>query len=561
MISMRIKILALNSMEKKCPKGHFSIMIAYGELPAEPTANRSGAMQGLTLPYHIFVHFGIQFLLDPSCNRLPFVVQSSHRVPVSRGLHLYIGVGAPENGEIFSLRGLGMQKKDINMLSGSITKGLLLICVPVMIMNVITSLFNIVDMTILKNFDTDGLAVGAVGVCSAPIGLISNLVIGIATGANVIVANYIGQRDQRRINRATGTAVALSAAAGLLLAAAGVLFAEVFLEWVNCPPELLARATPYFRMYFAGIPLLMVYNFCGSLLRASGDSQTVMKISIIGGAAKICATYLFVAIFRMGIIGVAVSTIVSWLVFSSLSLASLCLNRGSVKLSLKSIRFYRPELRQILRIGIPAGIQMGLYSFANVLISSAVNSFGAQATTGISIANTFDVILYYICQATSLAIMPYVSQNLGAGKARRAWQSVMRGILLTVGIGAFFGSLSAIFSTQLSSLMSSDPVVLDYSRQKMIIISSTYFICGINEIFSAALRGMGRSLFPTVTTFVFMCGLRVVWVYLIFPLVPNLTFLYLVWPIGWISCIICALFVYIPTRRRIDRQLSGKGMI
>ena len=453
-----------------------------------------------------------------------------------------------------------MLKKDVNMLSGSIAKGLLVICVPVMIMNVISSLFNIVDMTILKSFDTDGLSVGAVGVCGSLIALITNLVIGISTGANVIVANYIGQRDQRRINRATGTAIAFSALAGLVLAAVGILFAEVFLGWVNCPPELLARATLYFRLYFAGVPLFMIYNFCCSLLRSSGNSQRVMVISIIGAAAKLLSTYLLIGIFRMGIVGVAVSTLISWCVFVGLSLWSLFFSRSSVKLRIQNIRFYSPELPQILRIGIPAGIQMGLYSFANVIISSAVNSFGAQATTGVSIANNFDTLLYYICQATSLAVMPYVSQNLGAGNAKRAAQSVTKGILLTVGIGAFFGALSAGFSTQLSSLMSSDPAVIDYSRQKMIVISSTYFICGINDIFSAALRGMGKPLFPTVTTLIFMCGLRVVWVFLIFPLVPNLTFLYLVWPIGWTAAIVCALFAYVPTKRKLELQLSvAKG--
>ena len=223
---------------------------------------------------------------------------------------------------------------------------------------------------------------------------------------------------------------------------------------------------------------------------------------------------------------------------------------------MQHLRFYRPELPQILRIGIPTGLQMGLYSIANVIISAAVNSFGAQATTGISIANTFDGILYNLSHATSLAVMPYVSQNIGAGNVKRATQSVWRGILVTVCVGAFFGSLSATFSGPLSSIMSDDPVVIGYSQQKMIIISSTYFICGINDIFSAALRAMGKPTFPTVTTLIFMCGLRFIWVYLIFPLVPNLTFLYLVWPIGWIASIICALFVYVPTVKKLTKTAT-----
>jgi len=447
-----------------------------------------------------------------------------------------------------------MRTKDVNMLSGSITKGLLVICIPVMIMNVIQSMFNIVDMTILKSFDTDGMAVGAVGVCGSLITLISNLVVGISTGSNVIIAKYIGKGEQQNINRAAGTSIAFSAVGGLALAVIGVSCAELFLRWVNCPEELFSRAVLYFRLYFAGIPLLMIYNFCSSALRASGNSRRIMMISITGGVVKVCMTCLLVAAFRMGIVGVALATIISWLAFAAMGLISLFRSNGSVKLYMDHLRFYRPELPQILRIGVPSGLQMGLYSVANVMISSAVNSFGAQATTGISIANTFDGLLYNICHATSLAVMPFVSQNIGAGNVKRASKSVWKGILLTVGIGAFFGALSAIFSGPLSSIMSDDPVVIDYSRQKMIIISSTYFICGINDIFNAALRGMGKPTFPTVTTLIFMCGLRFAWVYFVFPLFPNLTFLYLVWPIGWVASIICGLCVYFPTMKKLAKQ-------
>ena len=422
-----------------------------------------------------------------------------------------------------------VKTKDVDMLHGSITKGLLAICAPVMIMNVIQSLFNIVDMTVLKTFDTDGMAVGAVGVCGTLITLITNLVIGIATGANVIVAKFIGQGDRNHINRAVGTSIAFSGAAGLVLAAIGISCAEVFLRWVNCPEELFSRATLYFRLYFAGVPLLMVYNFCSAVMRSSGNARWLMIVSIIGAAVKMTGTYVLVAVCRLGIVGVAVATILSWCVNLTILLILLFGSSGAVKLYLRHIRFYKPELPQVLRVGIPSGLQMGLYS----------------------IANNYDSVLYNICTAASLAVMPYVSQNVGAGNVKRAAKSVKEGILVTVALGATSGALSAIFSGPLSSIMTDDPQVIAYSRQKMVIISSTYFICGINDIFSAALRGMGKPTFPTITTLIFMCGLRFVWVYWIFPLVPNLTFLYLVWPIGWVICITCALIVYFPTKKKL----------
>ena len=444
-----------------------------------------------------------------------------------------------------------MKLKDVNMLSGSITKGLIAICAPVMIMNVIQSLFNIIDMTVLKTFDADGMAVGAVGVCGSVIVLITNLVIGIATGANVVIAKYIGSRDPERTARAVGPAIAFSLVSGGVLAIIGISFADVFLAWINCPEELLGRATLYFRMYFAGVPLLMVFNFATSVLRASGNAGKIMTISIVGAAVKVCATCVFVAVFQLGVVGVAISTICSWVVNATWATVSLLRDRGAVKLYTRHIRLYRPELPQILRIGIPTGLQMGMFSIANVLISSTVNSFGPKAATDVSVADIFDGLMYNICCAMSLAVMPYVSQNIGAGNPKRASRSVGRGILITVIIGVVFGELTAIFSGKLASIMSSDPEIIRYAQQKMWIVSGTYFICGINDIFSAALRGMGKPVFPTITTLIFMCGFRFVWVYWIFPLVPNLSFLYLVWPIGWVSCIICAMVVYFPTRKKL----------
>lgn len=439
-----------------------------------------------------------------------------------------------------------MFKKNVNMLSGSIVKGLLTIAFPIMIMNVLQSLFNIVDMTVLKTYDTDGMSVGAVGACGTLITLITNLVIGIATGANVVVAKHLGRRDKEHAEIAAGTAFAFSIAAGIALAVIGVSCAEVFLGWVNCPEQLMSRAVLYFRLYFSGVPILMVYNFCSAILRSSGNSGQIMTISITGGVVKLISTYLFVAVFRMGIPGVGAATIVSWLVYLTMALHALTRKDSAVRIIWRNIRFLKDELKAILHIGVPTGLQMGLYSIANVIISATVNSFGPAATTGISIANTFDGVMYNVSHSASLAVLPYVSQNLGAGNIKRATQSVWRGIFVTVGIGGSLGALSAIFAAQLSGIMSDDPEVIAYACQKMVLISSTYFICGINDVLTAALRGMGRPMVPTITTLIFMCAFRFFWVYVVFPLVPNLTFLYLVWPIGWIACIIIALFVFFP---------------
>ncbi len=387
----------------------------------------------------------------------------------------------------------------------------------------------------------------------------SNLVIGVATGANVTVARHIGRKEPEDAEKAAGTAVAFSVVAGLVLTFIGVVFASQILDLVNCSQELKEHgAVLYFRMYFAGIPLLMVYNFCASILRSTGNSKRIMVISITAGLVKVAVTYLLVCVVPLSVMGVSIANIVAWLTFLGMGLWSLTQKSATVKLRMKHVRFYKSELLPILRVGIPTALQMGMYSIANVIIASAVNKFGTAASTGVSIANNFDGILYNICHATSLAVLPYVSQNIGACNVKRAANSVWKGMLVTVCIGAFFGALSAIFSTQLSSIMSDDPEVIAWSRQKMIIISSTYFICGINDIVCAALRGMGKPIAPTIATMAFMCGLRFVWVYLVFPLIPNLTFLYLVWPIGWILSIVSLLPVYFPTVKKLKATHQPK---
>lgn len=455
---------------------------------------------------------------------------------------------------------LSKRKKDVDMLSGPIGKGLLTIALPIMVMNVVQSLFNIIDMTVLKQFGAED-AVGAIGASGTLISLITGLMVGISSGSNVVIARYIGQGNKERVERAIGASLLFSLLGGVLIAIIGISFAEIFLGWMNCPAELMDDAVLYFRLYFVGVPILMIYNFCAAILRSTGDSRRPMIYLTLGGVIKVLLSFMFVAAFNMTITGVAFATIISWAVSCALGIIALARNNSIARINFSKIALYPQELKDILFIGIPAGLQQALYSIANVIITAQVNSFGKAATTGVSIANTFDGILYQISVAPSLAVMPYVSQNIGNKNVKRATQSISRGMMITVILGAFFGSLSAIFSGQLSSIMTTSPEVIKFSQQKMMIISSTYFICGINEIMGASLRGMKRPMPAMVSTMIFMCAIRFVWVYLIFiPLKSSmsdpLTILYLIWPIGWILSIITLLCFYFPTVKKLKKDFA-----
>jgi len=446
-------------------------------------------------------------------------------------------------------------RKNVDMLSGSIFRGLFALTMPIMIMNVMQSLFSIIDMTVLRVF-SDDTAVGAVGASGSLITLCISLLVGISAGANVVVAKRIGLGNQDRVNKAAMSAVLFSVVGGCALAVIGVIFAETFLKMTNCPESLLKAATLYFRLYFYGVPIAMLYNFSAAILRATGDTKQPMYFLILGGAVKVIFTVILVALFNMGVGGVGIATIVSNIVISTLGFRAI-MKSEVVHIDLKKIKFYFSELKEMLFIGVPSGLQSAMYSMANVVIMTTVNSFGPAATTGVSIANQFDGLMYQVIYAPSLAAIPYVAQNVGAGNMERVKKTVIRAALITTSFGATLGALSAIFSAELSSIMSTTPEVIKYSQQKMIIVSSTYFICGINEIMGGVLKGMGRPIVPAVSTFVFMCLIRFPWVYFIFPLFPqNLTLLYLIWPIGWILSIITLLIFYFPTLRKLTAEYA-----
>lgn len=449
---------------------------------------------------------------------------------------------------------LVLRNTNVNMLDGSIPKGLLAMTMPIMIMNVMQNLFGVIDMTVLGQFVGDD-AVGSVGACSMLITLCTCLLIGIAAGANVVVAKHMGAQDSLRTKKAADTAIILALVGGLLLLVIGVLFAENFLRWVNCPERLLDKAVVYFRIYFYGAPFLILYNFAAAILRAIGDTKRPMYFLLLGGGIKVILSIVFIKVFGLDVEGVALSTMVSNIIASSLCI--LTVRRSKLQFRFRKMQFCKKEMLDTLHLGIPTGLQSAFYAFANVIIATAVNSFGPEATTGISIANQLDGVMYYVACATSLATAPYVAQNVGAHNFPRVKKVVVHSIIITVAFGGILGALFAIFSGELASIMTSSPTIIAYAQQKTILISSTYFICGINEVLSGTLRGLGKPIVPMVSVLIFMCLIRFVWVYVIFPLVPSLTFLYLIWPIGWVLSIATLLIAYVPAIRKAQAQHIG----
>ncbi len=454
-----------------------------------------------------------------------------------------------------------MKKHNVDMLSGSITKGLFALTIPIMIMNAFQSLVGIIDMSILGILVNDD-AVGAVGVSSSLISLITGLIIGIASGANVVVAKHVACKNQESVERAVGTSMFFAVFVGILVSLFGVIFSKQLLISIKCSEKLLEKASLYFMLYFAGVPFLFLYNFSAAILRSIGNTKSPMIYMCIGGFLKIILNFISIKVFNTTVEGVGIATVFSWIFASLLCLRLLLKKNCKAPLKLKHFRFYIKELGNVLFIGVPLGLQSALYSFANVAITATVNAIGDTATKGMSIANQFDGLIYYIAMAPSFAVAPYVSQNMAVKNTYRANKSVKKAVLLTILLGAALGGLFAIFGRPLCSIMSKNPEVITYALQKMVLISPLYFLHGISETIGSSLRALEKPIMPTITTLIFMCGIRFPWVWFVYPLYPNLTFLYLIWPIGWISSIITLSIVYIiefkKSKNKIEAELENQ---
>ncbi len=449
-----------------------------------------------------------------------------------------------------------MKKQNVNMLSGPITKGLVSLIIPIMIMNCFQSLVSIIDMSILGRLVNDD-AVGAVGTCGSLISLITGLIIGVSTGANVIVAKHIGSSNQERTDRAVGSALCFAVTAGVVLSIFGVVFAEKLLILINCDADLLEQASTYFRLYFAGVPFLFIYNFSASILRAIGDAKRPMYYMSACGILKILLNFLFITVFNATVEGVGFATVISWIISGSLCVRLLFNKDSKAHFKFKYFKFDFSELGRMLYIGIPFGLQSVMYSFANVMIVAEVNEIGKQATKGMAIANQFDGLMYQIAVASSYAISPYFSQNIAAKNVSRAKKALKSSIILTIVFGATLGGLMVLCSGPLCRIMTNDPVVVQYAQQKMLIASSLYFISGISECLGASLRALEKPIIPTLTTLVFMCLIRFPWVWFIYPLFPaNLSLLYLIWPIGWTCAVITLTIVYKIFIKKVETKIN-----
>ena len=447
-----------------------------------------------------------------------------------------------------------VQKQKLDMLSGSLWNKIPQFALPVAATAILEQLFNASDIAVVGNFSgaASTIAVAAVGANSFVISLVVNFFIGIALGANVVIANAIGREDTDAVHRAVHTAVVVAVLGGVLVTVLGELAAGPALRALNVPAEVLPYALLYLRIYLLGVPVILLYNFEAAIFRSVGDTRVPLQTLAFSGVLNVLLNLFFVIVLHMTVNGVATATVLSNAISSVLLFVRLRRSDKAIHLEWTALRIDRRSLQKILQIGIPAGIQSAVFSISNIVIQSAINSLGTVVMAASSAAFNIEVVAYDVLNSFSQACTTFVGQNYGAGKLDRCRKTLVLCLLedaLASGIAILLVLGSGHF---LLSLFNRDPEVIALGYTRLMTVFIAYFFSMLYEVMSGYLRGFGISLVPALLTMMGVCGVRILWIATAFPLSRTFQTILLAYPLSLAATavlILLALLIYHPSRR------------
>ena len=442
---------------------------------------------------------------------------------------------------------------EIDMCDGPLLSKILLFSVPLMMSGILQLLFNAADIIVVGRF-AGSSALAAVGSTSSLINLLINVFVGLSVGVNVLVAKYYGGQREKDMSETVHTAVLTSLLSGLFLVILGGIAARPLLHLMGTPDDVLDQAVLYMRIYFLGMPGLMVYNFGAAILRAIGDTRRPLYFLFMAGVVNVALNLFFVIGLGMGVDGVGWATVISEHVSALLVLKSLMEAPGALKLNLKELRIHPKKLKRIVKIGLPAGMQGAIFSISNVLIQSSVNSFGSIAMAGNTASANIEGFVYTAMNAVYQTNLSFTSQNLGGRKYSRINRIMYICLAVVTVVGITLGITAVLAGDLLLGIYSSDAQVLRYGMLRLEIICGTYFLCGIMDCMVGSLRGLGYSVIPMFVSLTGACGFRVLWVFTVFAAYRSLDVLYLSYPVSWAITAIAHMITFRKIRRKIPRQ-------
>ncbi len=440
-------------------------------------------------------------------------------------------------------------KFEINMTEGKLFGKILRMAIPLMLTGILQLLYNAADVIVVGRFaGPDSLA--AVGATTSLINLLVNVFLGISLGAGVVSAQYIGAKNKKMIEKTVHTGITLSIILGLLVCAIGVFLGEWVLTLMQTPADVLPLSTLYIKIYFLGMPAFMIYNFAASILRSAGDTSRPLVILATTGLVNVGLNLFLVIKFEMGVAGVAIATITSQYLSAIAVIALLVKTNADYKLRFKKLGINFKIFISILKYGLPIGIQSSLFSISNVLIQSNINSFGKIVIAGNTAATNIEGFIFTAADAPAQAALTFTSQNVGAGKVERVKKVLINSVLICIMIASFFSAAIFIFSKQLLSIYSENAAVIAAGVNRTSIIAPACIIAGIMSIVANVIRGMGYSVTPMLTTLFFVCVLRVVWIFTVFPIYNTPQCIYASYPITWILAVTAHLLFFIKIRKK-----------
>ena len=462
-------------------------------------------------------------------------------------------------------------KHVVDMTKGSIVKNMFTFAIPFAISGILQILFNAADMIIVGQFSADSSnAVGAIGATASLTHLFINFFMGFSVGATVLVARYFGSKNDEDLSQTLHTAILLSVISGLILTVLGVLLSKYMLILLDTQPEHLPLSTKYMQIYFGGIISTMVYNFGSAILRAVGDTKRPLIILAIAGVLNVLLNILFVKAFNMSVEGVAIATIISQTFAAVVVIVYLCKLDGPLKLSFKKLKITKDKLFQIMRVGIPAGIQSMMFSLSNIIIQKSINGFGETVVNGNAAASSIEGLTYVSMNAFNQAAVSFTAQNIGAGESARVKKAVIIAPVCAMSVGLVLGLATYFLGNPILKLYISetDPnleaVTISYGIERLKIILINYYLCGMLEAFTGILRGAKFSFTPMLINVLGICGARILWIYTIFqiPKYHTMQVLLLSYPITWIIVSISLILVYfISARKKILKDCEENKLL
>ena len=445
-----------------------------------------------------------------------------------------------------------MKRRYINMLEGPLFPSIMMFYFPLVLSSLLQLLFNAADIIVVGKFAGD-TSLAAVSSTSSLINLLVGLFIGVATGTNILLAKYIGANDTKKIHNVVHTSIKFALIASIILGLIGIIFSDNFLKIMKVPDDVLPLSTLYLRIYFLGTPASLIYNYAAAILRAKGDTKRPLYFLTIAGITNVLLNLFLIIVFKLGVAGVAIATIVSQYISAFLIYLSLIVEETDIRLNKNELKIDKQTLKDLLIIGIPAGISGSLFSLSNVVVQSSINTFGSIIMAGNGAASNIESFTWTAMNGYMHVCQSFISQNYGAKKFDRIIKVLAISILMVVLTGLILSFLTITFDSQLLSIYidGKDSIIAGSTRLQY--IEKWYFICGLMETMTGALRGIGFSMIPTAISVFGACLFRIIWLATIFKINPTINNIYIVYPLSWLITLIGLILVFVPNYLRYKR--------